>query len=66
VTMDGLAMVGTKHALNVFDVLCLSHDPLVQDFFALTCTVHRHHLVCLCWLALEPCSSLFSPRSPKL
>jgi hypothetical protein len=66
VTMDGLAMVGTKHALKVFDVLCVSHDPIDQDFFALSCTVRRHHLVCLCWPALEPCSSLFSPGSPKL
>jgi hypothetical protein len=58
-------MVGTRHALNVFDVLCVSHDPLVQVFFALSCTVHRRHLVCLCWPAFEPCSSLFFPGTPQ-
>jgi hypothetical protein len=64
VTMDGLAMVGTRHALSVFDVLCMSHDPLVQVFFALSCTVHRRHLVYLCWPAFEPCSSLFFTETP--
>jgi hypothetical protein len=39
--MDGLAMVGTMDALNVFDVLSVSHDPLVQVFCALSCTVLR-------------------------
>jgi hypothetical protein len=29
VSLDGLAMVGTTHTHNVFDVLCMSHDPLV-------------------------------------
>jgi hypothetical protein len=53
-------MVGTMHALNVFDVLSVSHDPLVQVFFALSCTVLRRHLVCLCWPAFEPSSSLHS------
>jgi hypothetical protein len=60
VSLDGLAMVGTMHALYVFDVLSVSHDPLVQVFFALSCTVLRRHLVCLCWPAFEPSSSLHS------
>jgi hypothetical protein len=33
VSLDGLAMVGTMHAHNMFDVFCMSDDPLVQAFF---------------------------------
>jgi hypothetical protein len=63
-SLHGLAMVGTMHALNMFDVLSVSHDPLVQVFFALSCTVLRRHLVCLCWPTFEPSSSLFSVGEP--
>jgi hypothetical protein len=34
VTIYGLAMVGTMHAPNVFDFLCVRHDPLLQAFFS--------------------------------
>jgi hypothetical protein len=47
VSLDGLAMVGTMHALNMFDVLSVSHDPLVQALFSLPCAVHRRRLACL-------------------
>jgi hypothetical protein len=57
-------MVGTMHALNVFDVLSLSHDPLVQAFFSLPCAIHRRRLACLCCQP-SSCRDGAHRRAPK-
>jgi hypothetical protein len=39
--LDGMAMVGTAHAHNLFDVLGVSQEPLVQTFFSFPFTRSR-------------------------
>jgi hypothetical protein len=75
VSLDGLAMVGTMHALNMFDVLSVSHDPLVQALFpSLAPSIDAALLACIVGLRAaeleltvvsQSTSSLFSLLPPS-
>jgi hypothetical protein len=53
--MDGLAMVGTMHALNLFDVLGVSQELLVQVFFSFPFT--RSRSLCCPLAPSSPCAA---------
>jgi hypothetical protein len=53
--MDGSAMVGTMHTLNLFDVLRVSQEPLVQVFFSFPFT--RSRSLCCPLAPSSPCAA---------
>jgi hypothetical protein len=53
--LDGLAMVGTTRAHNMFDVLGVSQEPLVQAFFSFPFT--RSRSLCYPMAPSSPCAA---------
>jgi hypothetical protein len=53
--LDGMAMVGTAHAHNLFDVLGVSQEPLVQTFFSFPFT--RSRSLCCPLAPSSPCAT---------